>query len=54
MPFLHIVGFMVKWAFASIPAALIVGVVFFGCSLVFTLLVSALGLAGLGGLGGLR
>ena len=50
IPFSRMVTFMVKWALASIPAALILVLIFGGCSLLFMLAVSALGLT----LGGLR
>jgi hypothetical protein len=50
IPFSRMVTFMVKWALASIPAAIIVGLILGGCFLLFSLVLASLGL----GLGSLR
>jgi hypothetical protein len=50
IPFSRMVTFMVKWALASIPATLIVGLILGGCFLLFSLVAASLGL----GLGSLR
>jgi hypothetical protein len=50
IPFSRMVTFMVKWALASIPATLIVGLILGGCFLLFSLVITSLGL----GLGSLR
>jgi hypothetical protein len=49
IPFGSMVTFMVKWALASIPAAIIIGIVMGGCYLLMMAVVMGLGL-GLGGL----
>ena len=41
VPFFDIVAFMVKWSLASIPAAIILGIVFFGLAIVFRFVFAA-------------
>ena len=43
VPFTDLVGAMIKLALASIPAAIILSILFFGIGLVFTLLFGGLG-----------
>jgi hypothetical protein len=47
MPFFSMITFMVKWALASIPAVIIIGIIFGALSMGIYMLLGMLGLEGM-------